>query len=65
MDENVIYLDTNKTISIDVIMNEASEEIGNCLIKYAEKGLPIEALIGLLEIYKHNMTVEHVNIEDI
>ena len=65
MDENVIYLDANKTIPIDVVMNEASEEIGNCLIKYVEKGLPIEALIGLLEIYKHNMTIEHANVEDI
>ena len=61
----MLKLISKSYISIDVIMNEASEEIGNCLIKYAEKGLPIEALIGLLEIYKHNMTIENSNTEDI
>ena len=60
--ENVIFLNPKNK---DKLIESASLELSQYLVNQADKGVPLEALIGLLEIYKHNMTIEHANIEDI
>tara|TARA_R110001632_G_scaffold192914_1_gene313771 strand:- start:157 stop:348 length:192 start_codon:yes stop_codon:yes gene_type:complete len=61
MDNNVITLPTKNP---DLLLANASEELSACVIKCSEDGLPLESLIGLLDIFKTSLTLELISIEE-
>jgi|TARA_B110000037_G_scaffold144123_1_gene163003 hypothetical protein len=61
MDNNVITLPTKNP---DLILTNASEELSACVIKCSEDGLPLESLIGLLDIFKTSLTLELLSPEE-
>lgn len=61
MDNNIVYLNpNNKNENIEA----ASKELAQYLVNQAEKGVPLEALIGLLDVYKTNITLELLTFEE-
>jgi hypothetical protein len=61
MDNNIVYLNPkNKNEDIEA----ASKELAQYLVDQAEKGVPLEALIGLLDVYKTNITLELLTFEE-
>jgi hypothetical protein len=59
--ENIVYLNLdNKSKLID----EAAKGLSNFLKDEIERGVPMEALIGLLDVYKTNITLEILAFED-
>ena len=61
MDNNIVYLNpNNKNENIEA----ASKELAQYLVDQAEKGVPLEALIGLLDVYKTNITLELLTFEE-
>tara|TARA_R110000787_G_scaffold126235_1_gene237497 strand:- start:145 stop:336 length:192 start_codon:yes stop_codon:yes gene_type:complete len=61
MDNNVITLPTKNP---DLLLAQASEDLSACVIKCSEDGLPLESLIGLLDIFKTSLTLELISIEE-
>tara|TARA_R110000824_G_scaffold355716_1_gene542917 strand:- start:544 stop:735 length:192 start_codon:yes stop_codon:yes gene_type:complete len=61
MDNNVVILPTKNP---DLLLAKASEDLSACVIKCSEDGLPLESLIGLLDIFKTSLTLELINIEE-
>jgi len=59
MNDNVITLPTKNT---DLLLAQASEDLSACVIKCSEDGLPLESLIGLLDIFKTSLTLELISI---
>ena len=59
--ENVIFLNPKNK---DKLIESASLELSQYLINQADKGVPLEALIGLLDVYKTNITLELLTFED-
>ncbi len=62
-------MDNNNVITLpsrnpDLILERASEELSACVIKCSEDGLPLESLIGLLDIFKMGLTLELINPEE-
>jgi len=61
MDNNIVYLNpNNKNENIEA----ASKELAQYLVDQAERGVPLEALIGLLDVYKTNITLELLTFEE-
>ena len=61
MFDNIVHLNPkHKSKQIDA----ASKELAEYLINQANKGVPLEALIGLLDVYKTNITLEILTFED-
>tara|TARA_R110002167_G_scaffold138046_1_gene325154 strand:+ start:433 stop:624 length:192 start_codon:yes stop_codon:yes gene_type:complete len=61
MDNNVITLPSKNP---DLLLERASEELSACVIKCSEDGLPLESLIGLLDIFKTSLTLELLGLEE-
>tara|TARA_R110002073_G_scaffold227750_1_gene388580 strand:+ start:341 stop:532 length:192 start_codon:yes stop_codon:yes gene_type:complete len=61
MNDNVVILPTKNP---DLILTNASEELSACVIKCSEDGLPLESLIGLLDIFKTSLTLELLSPEE-
>ena len=62
MDNNNVITLPNK--NPDLILEKASEELSACVIKCSEDGLPLESLIGLLDIFKTSLTLELISPEE-
>lgn len=61
MSNNIVYLNpNNKNENIEA----ASKELAQYLVDQAERGVPLEALIGLLDVYKTNITLELLTFEE-
>ena len=59
--ENVVFLNPKNK---DKLIESASQDLAQYLVNQADKGVPLEALIGLLDVYKTNITLELLTFED-
>jgi len=59
--KNVVYLNPKNK---NKLIEDASKELAEYLAKKANEGVPLEALIGLLDVYKTNITLEILTFED-
>ena len=59
--ENVVFLNPKNK---DKLIETATKELVDYLVTQADRGVPLEALIGLLDVYKTNITLELLTFED-
>ena len=59
--ENVVFLNPKNK---DKLIESASQDLAQYLVDQSDKGVPLEALIGLLDVYKTNITLELLTFED-
>tara|TARA_R110002020_G_scaffold135973_7_gene303512 strand:- start:2151 stop:2336 length:186 start_codon:yes stop_codon:yes gene_type:complete len=59
--KNVVFLNPKNK---NKLIEDASKELAEYLSNKANEGVPLEALIGLLDVYKTNITLEILTFED-
>ena len=59
--ENIVYLNRKNK---DKLIETATKELVDYLVTQADRGVPLEAIIGLLDVYKTNITLELLSFSE-
>ena len=59
--ENIVYLNPKNK---DKLIETATKELVDYLVTQADRGVPLEAIIGLLDVYKTNITLELLSFNE-
>ena len=59
--ENIVYLNPKNK---DKLIETATIELVDYLVTQADRGVPLEAIIGLLDVYKTNITLELLSFSE-